>query len=104
MAPFFGPGGVGVSVTPITQADEALAWSAWTLPSEHSRGDVPQRTVWSLFVVSPPVLLQQHRCFLQAAEQLAVEQFVPQPAVERLAVRILPRASRLDVQRLGPLL
>ena len=28
MAPFFGPGGVGVSVTPIAQADDALVWSA----------------------------------------------------------------------------
>src|SRR5262249_4238623 len=30
VAPFFGPGGVRVSVTPVVQADEVLAWSAWT--------------------------------------------------------------------------
>src|SRR5262249_43823602 len=75
--------------------------SLGTLPSEHSRGDVPQRTVWPLLVVNPPVPLQQHRGLLQAAEQLAVEQFVAQPAVERLAVGVLPRAPRLYVQRLG---
>src|SRR4051812_39148125 len=40
--------------------------------------------------------------FLQRLEHLSVQQLVPQPAVERLAVGVLPRAPRGDVQRLRP--
>ncbi len=38
-------------------------------------------------------------CLLQAVEDLAVEQFVPELAVEALAVAVLPRAARLNEQR-----
>ena len=30
LTPFFGPGGVGVSVTPVVQANEASAWLTGT--------------------------------------------------------------------------
>ena len=41
------------------------------------------------------------RCFLEAVEDFAVEQFVSKLAVEAFAVTVLPRATRLDVEGLG---
>ncbi len=39
--------------------------------------------------------------FLHAVEELPVEQLVPEPAVEALAVDGFPRTARLDGQRVG---
>src|SRR5262245_6224309 len=53
-------------------------------------------------LVSP--LPRQHPRLQQAAELLGVEELVPQPAVERLRVPVLPRRARRDVQHLDRLL
>src|SRR3954453_15357029 len=56
----------------------------------------------------PPVVVVQAMVFeddlrlLQRLEYLPVQQLVPQPAVERLAVGVRPRAPRGDVEGLGP--
>lgn len=52
-------------------------------------------------------LLDHDPRFLEAVEDLAVEQLVPEPAVEGLVVAVLPRGARLDEERgnaklLGP--
>jgi hypothetical protein len=44
-------------------------------------------------VVTAP-LLDEHLCFSEAVEDLAIEQLVPKLAVEGLAVAILPGAAR----------
>jgi hypothetical protein len=49
----------------------------------------------------PPPGLDQDLGFGQAEEDLAIEQFVPQLAVEALAVAVFPRAARLDIGCLG---
>ena len=46
-------------------------------------------------------LLDEDGGLLQAVEDLTVQAFVAQFAVEALAVAVLPRTSRLDVGRLG---
>src|SRR5262245_14894986 len=60
---------------------------------------VAQRTVRPDRVVLLLPLLAQHPRLQQAGELLALQQLIPQPAVERLGVAILPRCPRLDVQR-----
>jgi hypothetical protein len=45
-------------------------------------------------------LLDDDSCFLETVEDLAIEQFVAQLAVEALAVTILPGAARRDVKGL----
>ena len=50
-------------------------------------------------VVTP--LFDEDLGLLETAEDLPVEQFVPQLAVEALAAAGLPDAARLDVKRLG---
>ena len=52
-------------------------------------------------VVVPPPGLDQDLGLGQAEEDLAVEQFVAQLAVEALAVAVLPRTAGLDVGGLG---
>src|SRR6266568_8368804 len=49
-------------------------------------------------VVLPPHL-DDHLGLLQRVEDLAVQTFVPQLSVKRLAVPVLPRAAGLDEQR-----
>ena len=44
--------------------------------------------------------LRQHLCLLQRRENLPVEEFVPEFAVEAFDVAVLPRTPRLDEQRL----
>ena len=51
-------------------------------------------------VVAP--LLNEYLDFLEAAEDFAVEQFVPQLAVEAFAIAVLPGTARRDVKRLHP--
>ena len=54
----------------------------------------PDRVV----VDAPP--LDEHLCFSQRVEDLSVEQFISQLAVEGLAVAVLPGAPWRDVNRL----
>ena len=54
----------------------------------------PRRVV----VLAPP--LDQYPRLQQLLEDLAIEQFVPQLAVETLGVPVLPRRARLDKERL----
>jgi hypothetical protein len=49
-------------------------------------------------VVPPTLLLDQRSCLLQRVEDLPVEQLVPMPTIEALAVPVLPRTSWLDEQ------
>src|SRR4051794_37272668 len=48
------------------------------------------------------MVLEDHLRLLQRLEHLPVQQLIPQSAVEGLAVGVLPRAPRGDVQRLRP--
>jgi len=41
-------------------------------------------------------------CFLEAVEDLAIEQFIAQAGIEALDVTVLSRAARFDVGRLRP--
>ena len=50
--------------------------------------------------VFPTPDLRQHLCLLQRRENLPVEEFVPEFAVEAFDVAVLPRTPRLDEQRL----
>lgn len=52
------------------------------------------------FVVVDTPLFDDHLGFLKAVEDLAVQRFVPELAVEGLAVAVLPGWARLDVQAL----
>lgn len=47
-----------------------------------------------------PPAFNQHLGLLQCVEDFRVEQLVPELAVERLVVSVLPRAAGLDEQRL----
>ncbi len=51
-------------------------------------------------IVADAVLLSQDFGLDHGCEQFPVQEFVTEPAVERLAVRVLPRTPRLDIQRL----
>ena len=51
-------------------------------------------------VVMLVLLLEQHLGFPECLEAFAVQQFVPQPAVERLIVAVLPRRAWLDAGHL----
>ncbi len=44
-------------------------------------------------------LLEQYPGFEQSREQLAVQEFVSEPAVEALRIRVLPWTARFDEQR-----
>src|SRR5664279_486888 len=66
------------------------------------RGPVAQRRVRPLRVVVDPPLLNHHLGLLQRVEDFSVQAFIPQLAVEALAVPVLPRTPGLDVQGLRP--
>ena len=51
-------------------------------------------------LILPPPSLDQDLGFRERVKDLSVQQFIPQRAVERLDVPVLPRAARLDEQRL----
>ena len=51
-------------------------------------------------IVLAPPLLDQHGRLRQRVEDLPVQQLVPELAVEALVVAVLPRAARLDKERL----
>src|SRR6516225_11069210 len=67
-------------------------WRRWPIPE---RGMRSHRVV----VHSPP--LDHHLRLLQGVEDLALQAFILQLAVEAFTVPILPRASWLDIQRLS---
>jgi len=73
-------------------------WAArrrrWRAVAE--RGVRPERVV-----VDAPAL-DHDLCLLQRVEDLAVDQFVPELAVERFAVAVRPWTSRFDIERLAP--
>ena len=53
-------------------------------------------------VVEAPPFLDHHPGLCHAEEHLLVEAFVPEPVVEALYMAVLPRASRIDVDRRDP--
>ena len=55
--------------------------------------------MWSSMVVVLPPVLNDDACFVQGREFLAVQTFVPEPAVEALHVAVLPGTSWFDVRR-----
>ena len=57
-------------------------------------------TMGSDGIVQPPPLLDEYRCLGQCVEDLSVQELVSQFAVEALVVAVLPRAARLDKERL----
>src|SRR5208337_4751558 len=59
---------------------------------------VAQRRVRTLRVIFHPPSLGQNLCLLQRVENLAVQKLISQLAMEALAVPVLPRTPRLDVQ------
>jgi hypothetical protein len=69
---------------------------------ELRRGLVVQRGVQPAMVVVVAVLLAAHFGFQQGDEALPVQELVLKPAVEALAVRVLPRTAGRDVERLEP--
>ena len=71
---------------------------------ELGRGPVPQRTVRPPVVILLPIVFHQHLGFFQRRELLSVQQLIFELAIETLAVRILPGAAWLNVQRAGPAL
>ena len=65
------------------------------------RWPIAQRTVRPHGVVVLPPPLNHHPGLPQAVEDLSIEQFIPQPPVETLAIAVLPRTTGLDVERSG---
>jgi len=55
--------------------------------------------VWSDVVVVAAPSLDQHPGFFEAAEDLAVEQLIPELAVEALVLAVLPGAAGRDIER-----
>ena len=64
------------------------------------RGKAAAGAVGSDGIVLAPPLLDQHGRLRQRVEDLPVQQLVPELAVEALVVAVLPRAARLDKERL----
>ena len=62
-----------------------------------------QRRMRPRLVIVPTPLGAQDPCLQFGGKFLPVQELVPQPAVERFTVGVLPRAPRGDVQRLHPL-
>ena len=52
-------------------------------------------------IVQPPPLLDEYNCLGQCVEDLAVQELVPQLAVEAFVVAVLPGTAWLDEQRLN---
>ena len=64
------------------------------------RGKAAAGAVGSDGIVLAPPLLDQHGRLRQRVEDLPVQQLVPELAVEALVAAVLPRAARLDKERL----
>ena len=65
------------------------------------RRPVAQREIRPAHAVLHPPLFDHDLRLLQRIEDLSVQALVPQLAVEALAVAVLSRTARCDVQRLG---
>ena len=61
---------------------------------------IAQRTVRSELIVLPSPAFDENLCLPQRVEDLTVEKLIPEFAIERLIVAVLPRAAGLDEQRL----
>ena len=70
-------------------------------PGLGRRCAIAKRAVRPHVVVLPAPALDQHLGFLQGVEDLAVQHLVSQLSIEGLVVAVLPRAPRLDEQRLS---
>src|SRR6056297_2066160 len=62
-----------------------------------SRRAIAEGAVWADGVVVDAPLLDDDLGLADGVEDLAVEQFVPEPRVEALNVAVFPRRARLDV-------
>jgi len=60
-----------------------------------------ERRMRSVGVVLDSGLFSQQLGFLQRGEQLGVQEFIPEPAVERVGKAVLPWGSRRYVARAG---
>src|SRR5450755_3764518 len=63
------------------------------------RWPIAQRRVRPLRVIFHAPPLRQNLCLLQRVKDLAVQELIAQLPVEALAVPVLPRTPRRDVQR-----
>src|SRR5215204_6143994 len=72
--------------------------------TEHlrSRWSVAQRGIGPDRIVMPSPAFDDDLSLLQGGEDLAIQQLVSEPGVERLHIPVLPRRAALDVRRLGP--
>ena len=61
---------------------------------------VAQRAVRADRVVMLPPVFDKDLCLLQAVEDFSVQKFISELPIEAFIVSILPRAARLDVERL----
>ena len=57
--------------------------------------------MWALRVVVPSPLLNDDPGFIEAVEDLSVQELIAEPGIEALAVSVLPRRPRFDVGGLG---
>jgi len=57
--------------------------------------------VWALRVVVPSPLLNDDPGFIEAVEDLSVQELIAEPGIEALTVSVLPRRPRFDVGGLG---
>src|SRR4051794_15139624 len=103
LPPFYVPGAVrvGSTVTVVSSGRRRLCGVGprTRLPELRWR-PIPQRTVRPDLVVFPLPLPPQHARFQHAPKLFSLQKLVPQLAVERLRIPVLPRRPRLDVQRL----
>jgi hypothetical protein len=61
----------------------------------------PEGRVRPECVVLPPPAIGEKLSLWSRGEQLGVEEFIPEPSVERFRKAVLPRGSWLDVGRGG---
>ena len=57
--------------------------------------------MWALRVVVPSPLLNDDPGFIEAVEDLSVQELIAEPGIEALTVSVLPRRPRFDVGGLG---
>jgi len=74
---------------PLVVCGQPRFWSRWP---------VTQRGVRSDGVVVDAPAFRQHTQFLDRVENFSVEEFIPQVAIERFTVAVLPGRAGFDVQ------
>ena len=57
--------------------------------------------MWALRVVVPSPLLNDDPGFIEAVEDLSVQELIAEPGIEALTISVLPRWPRFDVGGLG---